>query len=319
MRHHDIGDIGNGLGSFRVFRVDIVEESDGLHLFGGTDIIFVDDSGAGAVDERGIVLHQLEKFLVDEALGFIVLGDVQGHEIGFGENGPDVGRLDTEILDAFDGYERIETENPAFESGQAFCDKPADVAETDDANGLAGQFASHEFGLFPKAFACRGIRADDVTAIGENQGDDFFGDGIGVGARGVHDIDAAAPGVFSVDIVEACAGADNYAKIGERIDDLCGDFLGADDETMRIGICLSEIEENGFRILHHGVSSMILKKFGGGGVELGWNQNLFHGSSFQADAFLLVLDSVLLYHVRRFFPATQERTELIFVGGIIGD
>ena len=64
---------------------------------------------------------------------------------------------------------------------------------------------------------------------------------------------------------------------------------------------------------------MILKKFGGGGVELGWNQNLFHGSSFQADAFLLVLDSVLLYHVRRFFPATQERTELIFVDGIIGD
>ncbi len=61
----------------------------------------------------------------------------------------------------------------------------------------------------------------DGAHVGEDEGDDLLGDGIGIGAGGVHDIDAALACVLGVDGVVAGACADDDLEIGECVD-CCG-------------------------------------------------------------------------------------------------
>ncbi len=71
-----------------------------------------------------------------------------------------------------------------------------------------------------------GVGGGELARQREHQADGEFGNGDGVGARGVHDHDAAARGGFGIDVVHADAGAANDAQLRrmlhQRVVDLHG-------------------------------------------------------------------------------------------------
>ena len=182
----------------------------------------------------------------------------------------------TPSLSARAGREdRVVPENFHFEAGEPFDQQLADVAEPEDADGLAGQLAAHEFALLPFAGAGGDIRRNEVAAGGEDHRDHLFGDGVGVRSGGVHHIDVALAGVLDVDGVEAGSGADDQLELRQLVDDLRGDLFTADDQHFRIAVGLDEIGEGSGAVEHHLVAALG-EKLGGKFVEFSGNQNLAH-------------------------------------------
>ena len=83
--------------------------------------------------------------------------------------------------------------------GKAF----ADVAEADDAEGFAAELATDN--AVPATAGDAGVSLRDVAGEGVEQANGEFGDGIGVGRRGVADGQAVRGTGGDVDIVHADA------------------------------------------------------------------------------------------------------------------
>ena len=173
-------------------------------------------------------------------------------DIRLGENFFNGAELDAELRGFVRGKDRVETEDPDLETGEAFGEETADIAETEDANGLAREFTAHEFGFFPFAGAGRDIGGNNFAVGGQRQGDDFFGHAVGIGARSVHHIHIFPTGIFGVDIVESGSGTDHQAQRRQLVHDFRRDFFTADDDHFRIGIFRGQVGNGFFRILHHG-------------------------------------------------------------------
>ena len=124
---------------------------------------------------------------------------------------------------------------------------------------------------------------DDVAEVGENEGDDLLGDGVGVGARGVHHVDAALAGVLRVDRVVARAGADDDLQVGQAVDELGRDDLAADDQGVGVGIGGDNLLDGRLRVLDDRVVAVLREDLRGDSVEFRGYQDFFHASSTGPD------------------------------------
>ena len=278
MREHDVGDVGDGFFALGVLGVDVVEEADAALGLGGAEVVLDDDAGAGAVDEGGAAFHAREEGAADEPAGFVVFGDVEGDGVGFLEEFGERDERDAQLGGLVGGKEGVVAEEFGVEAGEALGDEAADVAQAHDADGLAGELGAHEILLFPAAGAAGGVGGDDVAVVGEEERDDFLGDGVGVGAGGVHDVNAFLAGVADVDGVVAGAGSDDDAEGGGGVDEGGVDFFAADDEGVGVGVVLEDLGEVATGELDDGIAAVGFEKLLGDGVEGGGDDDFFHGA-----------------------------------------
>ena len=174
------------------------------------------------------------------------------------------------------GQDRVVGEDLHVEPREAFDEQAADVAEAEDADGLAGQFAAHEALLLPFAGTGGLVGGDELAVGGEDQGDDFFRDRVGVRARGVHDVDAELAGVADVDVVETGASADDELQVLQSVHDLGRDLLAADDDRGGVGVLSCQIGQLHVRVLDHG-EAVFAQDFFNDLVEFGGNEDFSHG------------------------------------------
>ncbi len=125
----------------------------------------------------------------EDVAGRVRQGDVKCDEIGASEQVVEVYLLDAELVGAVFTEERVVGDDLHPEAAGAVADDRADVACTDDAERLAGEFDAHEadFSHLPawvEAFAS-GFAGD-----GEHHGDGVFGGCDGVAEGRVHHDDA---------------------------------------------------------------------------------------------------------------------------------
>ena len=173
---------------------------------GVREILLIDDAAAGAVDDTHAGLHLGEGVSIDQPLGFRRKRYMDGDEIGFGEDLFQGRRLDAHAGDVFRGDERIEADHFHSEPGGAFGDDPADIAETDDAEGLVAQLHADEFVAVPFAAFEGGDCLRNMARQGHHERNRMLAGGYVVAAGGVHDDDPFFAGGIDVDVFETDAG-----------------------------------------------------------------------------------------------------------------
>ena len=220
---------------------------------------------------------------------------MQGDDVGLREDFLDGAELGAEVGGQVGGQDRVVGEDLHVEAGETLDEQAADVAEAEDADGLAGELTAHEALLLPFAGAGGLVGGDELAVGGEDQGDDFFRDGVGVRARGVHDVDAELACVADVDVVETGAGADDQLQVLQSVHDLGRDLLAADDDRGGVGVLGGQIGQLHVRVLDHG-ETVFAQDFFNDLVEFGGNEDFSH-------ACLLVRMHARLRLLQKFFGA----------------
>ena len=150
---HNVGDISDRFFTGDIFGIDVVAEEDCFGFLSFTEIFFINNACAGAVDEDGAVFHEIEKFFVDHTAGFVIFGDVERDEVSLCENFFNGAEFNADRSGFFFRNEGVESESFDVETGEAFNEELTDMTEAEDTDGFAGDFTTHEFGFFPIAFA----------------------------------------------------------------------------------------------------------------------------------------------------------------------
>lgn len=241
------GDVG---GEGEVFGLE--EGVGGEDGFGGDDVAggagdavrvqgigesgFVDEWAAGGVDEEGGGFHPGDGFLGYQTLGFGRQGAVERDDIRFFEDFIDRGPSERE--GGGGGAGTGVGEDVHFESGSEFRRALANASETDDSQGLAGEFG--EMGVFPETevlavlpFAGEG----HLAVLGrffeeiEYQGKNELRDGVGAVDGDIRDGDAVLLGVSGVDDVVAGGEDGNEFQSGQLSQSVCTQraLVGEDD------------------------------------------------------------------------------------------
>ena len=111
----------------------------------------------------------------------------------------------------------------------AIGDDPANIAESNDAEGFVADFDAGKFTAIPTPRFDGGVSCGDVASQGHQHRDGVLGGGHTVALRAVHHDDAAAGGGIEIDVVHADAGAADHAERGGLIDHFARDAGGAAD------------------------------------------------------------------------------------------
>jgi len=119
-------------------------------------------------------------------------------------------------------------------------------------------------------------RQEASAAIRWRASASFFGHAVGIRAGRVHYIHAVLAGVGRVNRVVAGAGPDHRLEVRGRIQNLRRHFFAAHDQRMQIGVLLGELQNVGFRDLHHLVAAVGFQNFLGYGIQRRRNQHFFH-------------------------------------------
>jgi len=118
---------------------------------GAGERLLVDDAAAGDVDESRSLPHAHELGRTDHPAGRVGQRHVDGEKICFGQKCLKVAELDACLLGAFNGDQRVMGEHPhAQPFARDACHLEADLAETEDSEGLLAQLDAHETGALPE-------------------------------------------------------------------------------------------------------------------------------------------------------------------------
>ena len=121
--------------------------------------------------------------------------------------------FDAKLSGAIGSEKGIETDNLHVQARGTAGHLAANAAETDDAQGLAGQLDADKLAALPLArLQARGGERN-VAGQGHHHGDGMLGGGNGIAARRVHDQDAAARGGGHVDVIDAHTGPHNGPQL----------------------------------------------------------------------------------------------------------
>ena len=197
---------------------------DGEHVDGGTaDALlaervgqsgFVDELAAGRIHEYRRGLHELEPLGVDEVMGLLGVRDMERNHVGLAEQLIEGKQLELQLGGAFGREIRIVPDHLHAERPRQLGHVPADAPEPHDPDRLAAQLGALEPLAIPLAAAHRLGSPGDVAGQAEQQPHGVLGGADGIGARRVHDRDAAARGRVHVDVVDARPGAGDHAQVG---------------------------------------------------------------------------------------------------------
>ena len=242
-REDDVVESGEGRVFGRFFVEDVeggAGDVAGFESFG--EVGFDDQLTAGAIDDAHAFFHGGDGGGVDDAFGLRREADMEGDEVGEGEKFFGGDEADGVFAGDGGGDEGIVAEEFHAKLAGAAGDFEADAAEAENAEFLAVEFGALEGFFLPFAGVHGGVGAGKLAGEGDHKAEGEFGDGDGVGTRGVHNDDAAAGGGFGIDIVDADSGAADDAEVGrgghKGIVDLDG---GADDKGVGVGERFGEI------------------------------------------------------------------------------
>ena len=136
------------------------------------------------------------------------------------------------------GNKRIAADDFETEAAGTARNFKSDAAESENAESFAAKFGALQALLLPLAGVHGAVGGRELAGEREHEADGELGDGNGVGARSVHDDDAAARGGFGIDVVDAYAGAANDAQLRRVLHQGVVDLDGAaDDEGVSVGEC----------------------------------------------------------------------------------
>ena len=134
--------------------------------------------------------------------------------------------------------EGIVRDDAHAEGGRPARDFLADTAEAGEAERLLANFLSQKLFLFPLSLLHCRVRGREVASHRQDQADGELGNRDTVGARRIHDDNAARAGCGYVNVVNARARARDDAQFRGCGDQWCSDFRGASDDE---GIGILEV------------------------------------------------------------------------------
>ena len=190
----------------------------------------VDDAAAGDVDDAQRRLGLEQQLAPDQALRLGRLREVDGEEVGLGDDLVERQQLDTELAAAFGGHERVEGDEPHAEAAGPVGDELADATEAGDAERLVGELDALPLAALPAPGDERRVGLGHVAGLGEQQRHRVLGGGDDVRLRGVDDHHAAAGRRLDVDVVEADAGPPDHQEVGPGGEHGVGDRRGGADD-----------------------------------------------------------------------------------------
>lgn len=207
---------GGGLGEPDI--TTVAGEVAGLE--GGGDVLLDDDGAAGGVDEVRALLHLGDEVRVEETLGLLVEGAIDGDNVTLGEElleGVDAAAANLGLLLGAQGLVVVVEELLAVEGLEAAEDALADAADGDGADDLALEVVLLLGGAgdIPLATLNLLVGGDEVADEDQDGHQDVLGDGHDVGAGDLGDGDAAVGlvGGVEVDVVGADAGGDGNLEL----------------------------------------------------------------------------------------------------------
>src|SRR5918999_5477361 len=223
---------GGGLGD-----VDVdARAADVAAAHGLGQRVLVDETAAGGIDDEHALLGDGELVLADETQRVRGLRQMDRDHIGPAQQVLAVGELDAQLGGAGRGDVRVVGDQVDAERGEPLGDELADLAETDDADGLAVQLDARERTALPLALPQGRVGRRDVPRGGEQQRDRVLGGGDDVGRGRVDDHDAARGGGGDVDVVQADAGTGDDLQPGGGGERLGVDLGGrADEQGVGVG------------------------------------------------------------------------------------
>ena len=196
--------------------------------------LLVTDSAAGAVDEHRVLLHRREKLGGEQVLGLLGQRHMDGDEIGPPGQFQQIDQFHPDLFRHLPGQMRIIGDGLHLQALSPVGGNPADPADTDDTQGLAGQLPPHEALFLPLSFLHRGGCLRDIAGQGHHHRDRMFRRGGGIAIRGVHDHNPLLAGGRDIDVVQADAGPPDNLQFVGRLEQVGGHLGGAADHQALI-------------------------------------------------------------------------------------
>ncbi len=210
----------------------------------------VENAAAGAVDDDHAVFHLVVVLSGNHAARFVVERRVGGDDVGVAQDLFQFHELDTQILAALLGDVGVVGDDVHLEGLGASRHPAADLAQPDDAQGLALEFIAGEGSALPFAALEAVVGHGNIAAEAEQDRHGVLGGRVDVAEGSVDDNDALLAGVLDVDVVDADAGAGDdlqaLAGVDQRRVDLGAaagdDGVVAGDEFVQFGNRQAELD-----------------------------------------------------------------------------
>ena len=198
--------------------------------------VLVDQATARGVDHVGAFLHLRQLLGAEDVGGFLGARDVQGDDVGPGQQGVEVHQRDGTLGGGVRRQEGVVGGDLHADAARLACHGATDAAEADHAEALALEFEAGEAALRPLAGLHAGVGGRHVAGQREQQGQRLLGGGQRVAVRRIHHRDAAVGGGFDVDGVDTGAGTTDHAQV-RGMDEGLGRHLGGrtDDQHVDVG------------------------------------------------------------------------------------
>lgn len=158
---------------------------------------------------------------------------MQRYVIDICEQGIEIGALGAVLRHDLGRNEGIVGENAHFQRRAALGDEASDRSETDDADGLAGEFDAGIARGLPLSLSDAAVRLRQIAAQRQQMRDGQFRRGGGVGVGRIEHHDPALGGGRNVDIVDTDPGPADSAQPRCGLDHGLRDArLGANDQRI---------------------------------------------------------------------------------------
>ena len=205
-------------GAGDVFRFDGVSQRNLVH-----------QTAAGAVDDAHTRLGLRQRLPRQDVAGRVGQRRVQRNDVGARQQRVQLRLLHAKIERPLLRQIRIISQHLHVQPNCSVCNDRADIAATDQPQGLAGELDPHETVLLPLAGfgGCRGL--GDLAGEREHHCDGMFCGGNGVAVRRVHHHHTARRRRPHIHIIHPDPRSAYHFQVGRGVEQFAGDLGGGPD------------------------------------------------------------------------------------------
>ena len=164
--------------------------------------VFVQHAAPGGVHDAHPRLDCRQGFPPDQVAGLLDQRDVDGDEIGAGQQSFQFHQLPSQPGHPLFGQIGVVDQKRHSEGQGPFRHQRPDAAQPHHPQRLPVQLHSPEPGPLPRPRPDGGVRLRNMTAHGQHQGHGMFGGGNGVGGGSAHHLRPRLPGRLQIDVVQ---------------------------------------------------------------------------------------------------------------------